>query len=232
MTERKKYNGIYTDNSGTTAVIVENDFKNLYTEIDGVKFSGSEFSDLSVDDKTKYTEQQLQRFTWSKTHVYNSEIVREELCNCTFEILVPQLIIDKTTGSEFYSDLKIEYLLGNAEPDGGIEDERISVSLTIEGNLYIGIGDLMETALDDIHSQFGESYHFKNCYGCLYGDYSVYGQSAFGTMLCFAAQKEKYKKVTNKQEYMDLETDGIITVQEIYCCSQYEIRRAGAGYRG
>ncbi|MCL1670338.1 DUF6304 family protein [Elizabethkingia ursingii] len=232
MTERKKYNGTYTDNSGTIAVIVENDFKNLYTEINGVKFSGSEFSDLCVDDKTKYTEHQLERFTWSKTPVYNSEIVREELCNCTFEILVPQLVIDKATGSEFYSDLKIEYILGDAEPDGGIEDERISVSLTIEGKLYTGIGDLMETSLDDIHSQFGESYHFKNCYGCLYGDYSVYGQSSFGTMLCFAAQKEKYKKVTNKQEYMDLETDKTTTVQEIYCCSQYEIRRAGAGYRG
>ena len=60
---------------------------------------------------------------------------REELCNCTFKILVPQLIIDKTTDSEFYSDLKIEYTLGNAEPDGGIEDERISISLTIEGKL-------------------------------------------------------------------------------------------------
>ncbi|MDX8572921.1 DUF6304 family protein [Elizabethkingia sp. HX QKY] len=232
MTERKKYNGTYTDHSGTTSVIVENDFKNLYTEIDGVKFSGSEFSDLSVDDKIKYTGQQLERFTWSKIPVYNSETVREELCNCTFEILVPQLIIDKTTDSEFYLDLKIEYILGNAEPGGGIEDERVSVSLTIEGKLYTGIGDLMETALDEIHSQFGERYHFKNCYGCLYGDYSVYGQSSFGTMLCFAAQKEKYKKVTNKQEYMDLETDEVITVQEIYCYDQYEVRKAGAGYRG
>ncbi len=51
-------------------------------------------------------------------------------------------------------------------------------------------------------------------------------------MLCFAAQKEKYKKVNNKQEYMDLETDEAITVQEIYCCDQYEVRKAGAGYRG
>jgi len=232
MTERTKYSGTYTDNSGTTAVIVENDFKNLYTEIDGVKFSGSEFSDLSVDDKSKYTEQQLQRFTWSKTPVYNSETVREELCNCTFEILISQLIIDKTTDTEFYSDLKIGYILGNAEPDGGIEEEKISISLTIEGKLYTGTGDLTETALDDIYSQFGGKYYFKNCYGCMYGDYSVYGQSGFGTMLCFAAQKEKYKKVTNKQEYMDLETNETTTVQEIYCCNQYEVRRAGAGYRG
>ncbi|ATL44969.1 DUF6304 family protein [Elizabethkingia sp. HX WHF] len=232
MTERKKYNGTYTDHLGTTSVIVENDFKNLYTEIDGVKFSGSEFSDLSVGDKTKYTKQQLERFTWSKTPVYNSEIVREELCNCTFKILVPQLIIDKTTDSEFYSDLKIEYTLGNAESGGSIEDENITISLSIEGKIYKGSSDLIETALDEIHSQFGERYHFKNCYGCLYGDYNVYGQSSFGTMMCFAAQKEKYKKVTNKQEYMDLETDEATNVQEIYYCDQYEVRKSGAGYRG
>jgi hypothetical protein len=42
----------------------------------------------------------------------------------------------------------------------------------------------------------------------------------------FCCPKEKYKKVTNKQEYMDLETDEAATVQEIYYCDQYEVRKA------
>ena len=37
MTERKKYNGTYTDNSGTTAVIVENDFE---TSVRGLRAIG------------------------------------------------------------------------------------------------------------------------------------------------------------------------------------------------
>jgi len=49
-------------------------------------------------------------------------------------------------------------------------------------------------------------------------------------MLCFVKQKEKYKEVENKAEYTHL--TNYQQVQEIYCCSQYEIRKPGAGYRG
>jgi hypothetical protein len=65
----------------------------------------------------------------------------------------------------------------------------------------------------------------------MYGDYSIYGQSSFGTMLCFVKQKDSYKGARNKHEYMELAGD-YQQVQEIYCCDQYEIRTPGAGYRG
>lgn len=44
-------------------------------------------------------------------------------------------------------------------------------------------------------------------------------------MLCYA--KEKYKQVSNKQEYMELTNDHK-QVQEIFCCDEYEIRKTGA----
>ena len=86
---RKKYKGIYEDEFGKTEIKIENDFENLFLEIDGVKFIGSEFSDK-----------------------------------------------------------------------------------------------------------------FKNCYGCMYGDYSVYGQSGFGSMLCYVNQKDEYIKVRTKEDYL------------------------------
>lgn len=234
MKERIKYKGTYTDDFDTTAIIVENDFENLYTEIDGVKFSGSEFTDFFIVDKAKYTKQQLKRFTFLDTLIYNSDIVKESLCNCVFKIIIPQLMIDKTICSEFYSDLTIEYLLGDLRPKprGGLEDEKVKLSLKIEEKIYVGTSDLIEGALDQIRSQFEDKYQFKNCYGCMFGDYSVYGQSGFGTMLCFISQKDNYKAVTNKSEYMELRTDEVTNVQEIYCCDNYEIRKKGAGYRG
>jgi hypothetical protein len=235
MKKLKKYNGTYTDNFGTTGIIIENDFKNLYTEIDGVKFSGSEFAGLFIIDKAKYTDGQLKRFTFFSTPIYNTTaIVEEGLCNCVFNVSIPQLMIDKRTGSEFYINLKLEYLVGNAKPKpkGGIDDEKINLFLVIEDNLYAATSGLLEGAFDQIRKQLKDKYHFKNCYGCMFGDYSVYGQSGFGTMLCFVAQKENYKKITGKNEYMELAKDEIATVQEIYCCDKFEIRTPGAGYRG
>lgn len=234
MKERIKYNGTYTDDFGTTAIIVENDFENLCTEIDGVKFSGSEFADLFIVDKSNYTSQQLKRFTFFSIPILNKNIIEEALCSCIFEITIPQLIIDKTTYSEFYSDLKIEYLLGGVRPKprGGLEDEKIKLSLKIEEKIYTGTSGFIEGAFDQIRNQFEDKYQFKNCYGCMFGDYSVYGQSGFGTMLCFVSEREKYKEVTNKWEYMELNTDKVTNVQEIYCCDNYEIRKTGAGYRG
>ena len=65
----------------------------------------------------------------------------------------------------------------------------------------------------------------------MYGDYSVYGQSSFGSMLCFKNQKEEYSKVRTKAEYLKLGAPERY-VQEVYCCDHYEIRKKSVGYRG
>src|ERR1044072_5580484 len=116
------YKGLYKDNLGTREIEFINDFNTLTTEIDGVVFSGSEFDDLSVDDKSKYTDKQLERFTFLKTPIYKTDRYLETLCNCLFKIVAPQVIIDKLTNTQFYTDLTIEISLGNARdrPGGGI----------------------------------------------------------------------------------------------------------------
>jgi hypothetical protein len=226
------YKGLYKDSLGTCEIEVENDFNTLTTKIDGVVFSGSEFDGLSVDDKSKYTDEQLARFTFLRTPIYQTDRFEETLCNCLFEIVVPQVIIDKLNGIQLYSDLKIEISLGNIRnPGAGIEYEHVTLSLAIAGRIYTGTSDYFESSFDAIRDQIKDKYQLKNCYGCMYGDYSVYGQSSFGSMLCFRNQKEAYGKVTSKATYMELDAP-YWHVQEIYCCDQYEIRKKGAGYRG
>lgn len=228
------YKGIYKDNLGTLEIVIENDFDTLITRIEGVVFSGSEFDALSVDDKSKYTDHQLARFTFLKTPVYQSDRIWETLCDCLFEIVTPQVIIDKVNNIQFDADLKIEIILGpprSERPGQGTEFEYATLSLAIDGKIYTGRSGYFESSFDSIRDQIGERYHLKNCYGCMYGDYSVYGQGSFGSMLCFRNQKAEYSKVLNKVEYMELAPPDR-HVQEIYCCDQFEIRSRGAGYRG
>jgi hypothetical protein len=233
------YKGLYKDSLGTLEIEIENDFNTLTTVIDGVVFTGSEFDDLSVDDKSKYTDKQLARFTFLRIPIYKTDRFSETLCNCLFEIVAPQVIIDRLNNIQFNSDLKIEISLGNVKinkPEEGIEFknieyENVKLSLEIAGKVYTGTSDYFESSFDKIRDQISDKYQLKNCHGCMYGDYSVYGQGSFGTMLCFRNQKEAYSKVTNKEEYMELDAP-YRHVQEIYCCDQYEIRKKGAGYRG
>jgi hypothetical protein len=228
------YKGIYRDNLGTREIVITNDYQTLTTEIDGVIFSGSDFDELSVDDKSKYTDAQLTRFTFLKTPIYESKNLLETLCDCLFETVIPQVIIDKVNNIQFDAELKIEIILGHPRserPGHGIEFEYVTLSLEIAGKIYTGRSDLFESALDGIRNQIEDRYHLKNCYGCMYGDYSVYGQACFGSMHCFRNQKAEYRKVTNKEEYMELGSPDMF-VQEIYCCDQFEIRSRGAGYRG
>jgi hypothetical protein len=228
------YKGCYNDSLGTCAIEVKNNFSTLTTVIDGVGFTGSEFDDLTVDDQSKYSAEQLSRFTFLKTPIYQTDRFVETLCNCSIEVVVPQVIIDKVNNAEFYSDLTIKNSLGSPrseKPGTGIDHENVTLSLVIAGTIYTGTSSDFEGAFDGIYKQFRDTYHFKNCYGCMYSDYSVYGQSTFGSMLCFRNQKEAYSKVTTKDEYMELDPPDMF-VQEIYCCDQFEIRKGGVGYRG
>jgi hypothetical protein len=128
--------------------------------------------------------------------------------------------------------MQIEYLIGkeSSKPRGGLESEEVNVTIKIGDKVYSESSDLIEIAFDKISRQIANKYKFRNCYGCMYGDYSVYGQSGFGTMLCFVGQKDKYLQVKDKSAYMNLDTT-YSQVQEIYCCDSFEIREKGIGYR-
>jgi len=222
-----KYKGFYTDSFGSTPIVLLNDFKTLFVEIDGVPFSGEDFSDFSIVKGKKYLLEKTDRFNFFPS-VFNSSDSDLVLCNCTFKIIIPQIIIDLRNQTSIVVDLDFECEL--KVKDNLYVTEFFRITLTIDGNLYSASGDIVELVLDRLNKQFEGLYSFKNCYGCMYGDYSVFGQNSFGGMLCFVNQKDAYKKADTKDEYMELEPDAF--VQEIYCCNAFEPRTAGAGYRG
>lgn len=221
------YNAYYTDSTGRVAIIIKNDFQLLSVAIEGVKFEGIGFNGLSIIDKQSYSDKQLERFTLRPIQVSNPDdnttYIDEELGNFSLELIIPQLIIDAATSQEFYADLLLNYGLTHS-------DEQFVATLALNDIVYTGRGGWIETAFDQIHNQFADKYRFKNCYGCMYGDYSVYGNDSFGTMLCFANQKQEYRETSDKPSYMDLAPPRD-RVQEIYCCPDYAIRRKGVGYR-
>lgn len=233
MNQTVKYRGTYTDNLGPTEVIIENNFETLNADIDGVRFSGSEFSDLAIAGKVNYPEKQLERFSFYPIPIYNTDKIQETLCNCSFELSINQVLIDRKQNIDIDGRLSVNYSLGKGRPahQGGIEFEKVQLTLFIDELQLSGEGDFFEMAFDQIKEQLGNRYSLKNCYGCLYGDYSYAGQSSFGTMQCYVNQKEAYLKVNSKDDYIELSTD-YRQVQEIYCCDKFEIRKPGTGYRG
>ncbi len=228
MKHRTEYRGTYTDEHETVPIVLENDFETLYTEIDGVKFEGYEFSSMFIRDIKDYSVQQLSRFSFTENDFEGA------LWDCKFNIIIPQILINNQNNLEFQANLNLECILKTdiSKSECRRKKEVIKLSIIIDEQIYVGEDTLIEGAFDKIRDQFSNKFQFKNCYGCTYGDYSVYGQSTFGTMLCYISEKEQYKKVVSKDEYMNLKTDKLVSVQEIYCCKAYEKRKLGMGYRG
>jgi len=77
-----------------------------------------------------------------------------------------------------------------------------------------------------------EDIYFFNCFGCQFADYSVYGNGAFGNMMCFRNVKERYNAVISKLDYRQIHDSFDGMVQEVYLCDEFRRRRPGAGYRG
>jgi hypothetical protein len=227
MTEPRKYHGTYRDDFGTTEICILNNFENLYFEIDGVKFEGLEFGDFEILNKENYSDKQLERFTFISTII----------CNYKMTVFIPQTIIDNVKKKTFTTNLTLECELGIQKSPKGF-DFKLRLNVTIDGRTFEGVSDYyIDSVFDQIIKQFGDKYKFKNCYGCLYSDYSPYGQQGFGGMYCFVRQKENYLKVdvpkdSYKYNYFEDCENDYEMVQETYCCDKYEIRKQGTGYRG
>ena len=229
------YVGVYEDAFGIVEIIIRNNFEKFSLKIDGIEFEGTDFDALEIIDKQLYSNEQIKRFTLCQTAICDTNEFVEEICNCTFDIIIPQLIICQKSREQCVINMNFKYVLGDKKPialGGGIEFEKIQVSFKISDKLFESEGDLVEDIFDSITSQFNGEYNLKNCFGCLYSDYSVYGQSALGSMMCFVRQGREYLEVQNKLDYMRNLTDDYDVVQEIFCCNKFEIRRKGTGYRG
>ncbi len=226
----------YTDSSGTVNTKIENGFNEesnfcLLLDISDVKFQGSSFDDFELIDKKAFSPTQLQRFTLNKLKYHNSEDFEFELCNCRLEVLIPVEIIETNNCKVSKLELRMELKLGKPKSNGGIDFENATFSINIHNTQYSSAADMMEEGLENLQNQFDDKYAFKNCFGCLYSDYSPYGSGFFGSMQCFRDKKEAYLKANEKMEYIILTDEGFITVQETYLCEDYKRRKKNTGYR-
>ncbi len=229
---------IYTDNSGSVSsellLICKNEW--LYSlTIDGVEFLGQRLDDFDLMDESDYSEEQLKRFTLNRVPFHDSDKFSADLCNCSLNFEFPLTIIEVATQKELTTTLTVLLKLGKPASNGGIEEETATFQIKIGLKTYKSEGDLFEDALDILKEKMGENYKFKNCYGCLYSDYSPYGNGFFGSMLCFKEQKSNYLKVSknfSKKDFFDLMEKGTNNVPETYCCNDFYIRKRGTGYRG
>jgi hypothetical protein len=230
----------YIDSKGSVSTQIRNfpsedGTSYLLMEIEGILFRGSSFDDFEVLDYGTYSAKQLERFTFNKYIGYYSKKDIYDLCNCKLEVSIPIIIIKKSNQEELETVLNFSLELGAPSANGGIDSESAVFSLHLEQEYFQQEGDDFEMGLDGLKKTIATTHHFKNCYGCLYADYSPYGLGFFNSLMCFKQQKEAYLTLSanfNKSDYFELIDRGFGLVQETYCCESFEERAPQTGYRG
>lgn len=225
-TKTMKYQGTYQDKFGTEEVTVFNDFKEISFKLQNFNFVSAHFNDFELYDYNKYNSEQLNRFTFEPISIYNSNDKVYELKDFILSFTVPVTILNLSTNLTTSSSLFIRINTYRVNPFTDI-----FLEIVYEGKKFSASSELFEIAADHINKQIDGEFVIKNCFWCLYSDYSVSGQGLAGSMLCFLKYKKEYLNVKNKSEYMDLPND-IPVVQEIFYCNSYEPRKSGTGYRG
>lgn len=223
------YKAIYRDNEGSHQIEIQNDSELLSFELGNFKFEGIAINDFELLDFEDYSPEELDRFSFNK--IPCGDGFSYEICNYDLTIYVPVELIETQTRQTKSTNLKIFSSCGSALRSGGLDSYDLSLELTIEETKYTGQGDLFEIAANNLLKNFKGQFNFKNCFGCNFSDYSVYGQNTYGTMLCFKNQKKEYLKVKTKDQYMNLDQEDRL-VQETFLCEEFELREKNIGYRG
>lgn len=222
MQKKAVYQGVFTNKSGCYTVEVSNDFKVFEMVIGDFRFRGIDLDSFELVNVSDFSEEELLDFDFFKGK--DGEGVCLELVNYELELKLPFVLIDMESMLEFDVLMDFRFVLGEL-------NQKVSLSVCISDVIFEAHNGFMELALDDLQGQFKGGYRFKNCYGCLFGDYSVYGQGLMGPVLCFKNQRDAYLMVSDKNEYMGLGVCDSMQ-QEFFCCSEYEIRDSVVGYRG
>lgn len=117
-----------------------------------------------------------------------------DFCDCQFLYCVPQQLIDKQ--QQIYDiELNIEHRLGKPTKNGNLDDETIIIKFDFNNQHDVAQDCWYEDVLLNLQQKLRQGFYLYNCFGCLYSDYSIFGQSAFVTLMCFYSQKDDYFKV-------------------------------------
>lgn len=217
-----QYPTIYSDRRGVETANMHNDGTTLALVLRGVLFSGRDFDSLEPDKSSEA--RLLKQFS----------LVNGSLCECTIQCEMPiPLVVDNGTASSL---LVIQVKLGAQAANGGLDEERVILSLRVGETTYrsTGKGGWFENELLELQKALPNGTYLKACINCGLSDYWPGGNPAFGGMLCFRDCKDHYRKVRGKSDLFKL-LEAVakpMTVQETFLCPQFERRQPGTGYRG
>lgn len=209
----------YRDATGEISTLCTNDGQVLRLQLDGVDFEGTDFDGLAPvhPDPSR-----LARFT----------LVQGSLADCTLETHLP-LVVCRPEG-ERACVLKGHLRLGRARANGGLDEELLQLSLTVDEHAFVSSGrsGWYEDALLDLQKQLPLGWYLRICFGCAWSDYSPYGHGLFGGLACFRDHQEGYARVRDKGSLFRVWDTLTGFVQETDCCPQFKPRTPGTGYRG
>lgn len=215
------YPAKYTDKNGEFETTIRNDGKTLRMNVRDVEFYGHSFDTFEIENGI--SEDRLALFSLSKT---------KDICNCTIECEIPIKVIADEIDLDARLFIKLE--LGRVTEKGWVEKEDVFLKLKYQDFELDSQGKSgwFEDELLDIQKQLPIGHKLKNCFGCAFSDYSVYGHGLFGGMFCFRNIKDEYIKILDKKAFMNIMHNAEEKVQETYLCPEFEIRKANTGYRG
>lgn len=211
------YPAIYRHKNTDYPIVIMNDGQQLSFELNGCYFYGKSLANIQTDGDNLPN--------YFALHY-------DELCDCEFIYQIPQQLLDMQ-GNHYDIKFTVHHQLGKPLKNGALDDETVIISFDFLTHHYTAKAGFYEDVLLALREQLKGQFYFKNCFGCLYSDYSIYGQSAFGDLLCFYEQKEKYLLIKDKQDYGYLcsSSDNFTCVQETFVCQNFKSRNGFVGYR-
>lgn len=213
------YTGIYKDASKELPIEIANDTYDLSFSIEGLKFTSIDLEEWTLVDENEYTEEQLDKFTLGTyTSPQGVNLVTKHLLkDCEIHFSIPQQMLNKTTVKEANIDLNISITLNGSEA-------KVTLSLKNE-NVNEEVKDIVDfdAGLKKINNSISKKIILFNCYNCRLSSYNIYGQSLFGSLLCYKKHKERFLKTKDKSDYLSVQNQGYDTVQETYCCEEFQL---------
>lgn len=205
----------YQDRQHDLDCIIENMYEADSAEqplrlcVDGVAFYGTGLDDWELSD----TEDDasigsiMERFSLIK---YGSKEKGYHywLQSYRLRVMIPASVFSVTGQDEIPSELDIIYSNENRKHTRVIyrlDGEQIwpaeticeSFALVIDGRCFEAShpSEIFESSLLSICGQIAGTYYLHNCFGCLYSDYSPYGQGNLGNLCCFVKNKDSVQQV-------------------------------------
>ena len=213
------YPAVYTDARGAEETVIVNDGFTLGVRLRGVDFAGQDFD--SYEPSPHATPEQLGRFSLNAG----------SLCSCRIECDIPVPVGGRI---ETVGQLRVDLLLGDSAPNGGIDRGEVRLVLRFDGREFSspGTSGWFEDEMPALQGTLPDGVFMRACVNCLHSDYSPGGHGLFGGMMCFRNIKAEYLKVRSKADFWSVHNRFDRWVQETYLCPEFERRVPGTGYRG